>query len=256
MLLRVIAKMLRISLEVQRAKDKALSKLIQKYDHRVGYGVFKGMLLGKNVHWSKNDKITQILGVYEEHVLKKLQDFRNDGADTFIDIGAADGYFCVGFAYADIFKHIWAYEISQKGRDNIRENAANNFCENRLSVQSEANFQSINLALNKDKKAAILIDIEGGEYDLLDDNMLSLMSGNFIICELHPWMREDGYEHQSKLLERAGIYFNIEIIDRNSYNPNKFEELFEFTDEERLIVLGEGRQKKMDWLVMTPLKNN
>jgi hypothetical protein len=41
---------------------------------------------------------------------------------------------------------------------------------------------------------------------------------------------------------------------RESYTPNLFPEFNDLSDEERLVAVGEGRAKNMQWLVLTPNK--
>ena len=246
------AKCLGVKLDIQRAKDKAWKILKDKHQMRVGYGPFKGMKLNEKVWWSANDRITQTLGIYEEHVLEKLIDLKKQGAERFIDIGAADGYFCVGLAFANIYENIFAFEVQEKGRSFIRENALANGCADKVQIQGEANFTSLSRILSDQQKTSILIDIEGAEYQFLDEKMLELLSGHHVICELHPWVVEDGYKLEEALLNRASKFFDVELIQREAYTPNRFEELSDLSDEERLIAVGESRGKNMQWLVLSP----
>jgi tRNA G46 methylase TrmB len=125
--------------------------LCEKYNYEVAYGPFKGMKLNKDIWWSKNDRITQTLGTYEEHILESLIDFRNKGATRLIDIGAADGYFAVGMAYAKIYKNVYAFEIEQQGRYRIAENAYANGCKDSLIIQGEATHSSLAEILDGEK---------------------------------------------------------------------------------------------------------
>ena len=238
--------------EIQRAKNKVLNKIILEHGHQVAYGTFKGMKLSKNTYWSKNDIITHILGVYEKHVLKKIIEFSKKGNYPFIDIGAADGYFAIGMAFSETFKKIYAFEIDEEGRRSLNRNIENNFCKDKVVVDIEANFETLKEIVDKNKSAVILIDIEGSEFDLLDDNLLQLLSNCYIVCELHPTLSTNGFEKQNMLINNAKAFFDVSIIQRESYSPNKFSELNEFTDEERLIAFGEGRENNMNWLILEP----
>ena len=250
---RKIAQVLRVDLDgVQRVKNKVLKKLVERHDMRVAYGPFRGMKLNSSVWWSKNDLITQMLGVYEEHVMDKLVEFSRSGIDKFIDIGAADGYFCVGAAYGGLFKRVIAFEISLKGQEHIKENASSNQCFDKILVRGEASHSSLSDVLSDVCQSVILIDIEGEEYRFLDEKMLQLFSKHFVICELHPWLVEGGSDEEDSLISRASFYFDCAMIRREVYRPNDFDELSEFNDEERLIAVGEGREKNMNWLVLSP----
>ena len=59
---------------------------------------------------------------------------------------------------------------------------------------------------------------------------------------------------QQRLLDSCKNFFEISLVKRETYNPNKFEELDKFSDEERLIAFGEGRENNMNWLILTPKK--
>ena len=55
---------------------------------------------------------------------------------------------------------------------------------------------------------------------------------------------------------RASLEFDARFIERKTYNPNEFEELLEFSDDERLLAFSEGRVKLIQWLVLTPKVSN
>ena len=251
-IVRIFLRILKQPNEIQRAKNKVLNKIILEHGHQVAYGTFKGMKLSKNTYWSKNDIITHILGVYEKHVLKKIIEFSKKGNYPFIDIGTADGYFAIGMAFSETFKKIYAFEIDEEGRRSLNRNIENNLCKDKVVVDIEANFETLKDIIDKNKSAVILIDIEGSEFDLLDDNLLQLLSNCYIVCELHPTLSANGFEKQNMLINNAKAFFDVSIIQRESYSPNKFSELNEFTDEERLIAFGEGRNNNMNWLILEP----
>ena len=251
-IVRFVAKILHVEVGIQLAKNKAYKILSEKYDFRVAYGPFKGMQLNKNIWWSRNDLITQTLGIYEEHILEKIKFFSKYGATAFIDIGAADGYFAVGMAYSKLYEKVYAFEIEEDGRNRIIENALRNNCEKKIQVFGKANLKSIKKITAIEKKATFLIDIEGSEYDFLDTNMLEALANHFVICELHPWLVNDGEMLQEKLLESASSFFDVDLIKRESYNPNNFSDFDNLSDEERLIAVGEGRERNMYWMILSP----
>ena len=100
-----------------------------------------------------------------------------------------------------------------------------------------------------------MIDIKGGEFELLTKDILNLVKKCMVIKELHPNLVIDGSQKKERLLNIYKVFFEITMIERMSYNPNKFEKLSQFADEDRLISFGEGRDTKMQWLVLVPKKN-
>jgi len=209
------------------------------------------MLLPENLWWG-DDRITQTLGIYEEYVLNQLIENSKRGATKLIDIGAADGYFAVGLTYSKTYKKCIAFEISDEGQKRILENAKRNHCDGLIEINGEANLDSLATALSGSEKSTVLIDIEGCEYDLLNDKVLKTMSNSFVICELHHNLVDDGFAREKELLERAEQYFNTRLIKRETYNPNAFSELDHLGDVQRLIAVSEGRTKNTRWLVCSP----
>ncbi len=251
---RIFLKIFKTPNEIERKKIKVLNHLIQIHDYKVAHGIFKGMKLNKNLFWSKHDLITHILGVYEQHILDQLIKFSNQDNEIFIDIGAADGYFAVGSAFSKLFKKVYAFEIQKNGRESLKFNAEANLCDKNIIINSEANFNSLKNLIDKHSRAVVLIDIEGDEFKLLDFKTLNLLSNCKIIIELHPEQVVDGLNKQKELINFSKKLFDISLIKRETYNPNVFEELDHFTDEERLIAFAEGRDNNMRWLILEPKK--
>jgi hypothetical protein len=158
---------LRVDIGSQLAKNKVWQILESRYGKEIAYGPFKGMKISDEVWWSKNDRITQMLGTYEEHVFEKLNFFAKQGASRFVDIGAADGYFAIGMAYSKIYSEVLAFEQEPTGQACIRNNSVINQCENVVSVFGEADYSSLKKLLSDDVKTSVLVDIEGAEYQLV-----------------------------------------------------------------------------------------
>ena len=251
-LLRLIAKIIGIDIGVGKFRQEVWSIISKEHNHKVAYGPFKGMSLPKKVWWG-DDRISQTLGIYEEHVLSQLIDKSQQGATKFIDVGAADGYFAIGLIYSKIYQKCIAFEISKEGQKRILENAKRNHCEDSIKIYGEANLESLAAALSGPEISTVLIDIEGGEYDLLNEEALELLSDSFIICELHHNAFDNGLARERDLLQRASRYFNTSLIKRETYNPNAFPELDHLSDAHRLMAVSEGRSKNTRWLVCSPL---
>lgn len=237
---------------VSLKKQKVLDNLLIKYNSRVKYGPFKNLILDKDSWWAKFDLISQILGTYEENVVNYVLSKREETKELFVNIGAADGYFAVGFAFSGLFENIYAYEISRDARNKIRENAIRNNCINKINIKNEANIYSFMEIEKSFKSGMILIDIEGSEYDLLDQKMFSILKNFHLIVEMHPFLVNDGFLKNERLLLDAKKYFNVDISFRKNYSPCKFKELAKFSEDEQLLALSEGRSEKTEWLLLSP----
>ncbi len=193
----------------------------------------------------------QILGSYEEHIIHLLKEFSGDRYSQFIDIGAADGFFAVGVVRSQIYSNSIAFEISEKGRETIKRCAKLNNVSTDVEVKGLADLESLHEAVSN-KSSVVMIDIEGGEYDLLSGEVLAVLKECCVICELHPWLIPDGDQKQEKLINACENLFETRVIRRNSYDPNKIARLNCYSDEQRLLAMGEGRHRNMNWLVLTP----
>ena len=180
-----------IPLEIEKTKQKLLNFVINKHDYTVAYGVFKGMRLSKATWWSKYDLISQTLGTYEAHVVREVKAILRAGLKNFIDIGAADGYFAVGTIYAGMYQKAYAFESSARWVE-IRsfQNAKQNKCDKNVFVFGDATAKSINEILEKHSKDAILIDIEGREYEFLTTEMLHSLGNAISFVNYTPgWLK-------------------------------------------------------------------
>jgi len=238
-----------------QSKTRVLKHLRCLYGETVEYGPFKGMKLGSKVWWSQYDVITKLLGVYEEHIVEQLGCFYSTSTVPFVDIGAADGYFAVGVAKLDWAEKVFAFEISPVARSILEGNAISNSCANKIDIQSEATLDNIADIIHTYPGVFVLVDIEGAEYDLFNHDLLKLLKHSTIIIELHPRKIKDGWLKQTKLLEEAAQFFKTEILVRESYSPNIFKELSEFSDDDRLLALSEGRKASAQWLLLRPMSH-
>ena len=116
----------------------------------------------------------------------------------------------------------------------------------------EANLQTIvSLDPNLLNRALILIDIEGAEFDLLDTNFLKICANSTLNLEIHKWV-ENFEELNIKLLIIAGKFFDIEIRDHSDRPINHILEIQDFPDDNRNLLVSEGRPSLMRYLKLNP----
>jgi hypothetical protein len=226
--------------------------LKQEFGNHVTYGVFKGMKLGDDSWWGLFDQSPMILGTYEKHVQERLKAESNNRR-VFIDIGAADGFFGIGAIVSDLFEKAYCFEISQKGQKVIRENARINNISERIEVHGEANRETLLsiLSLYKPSEVLILCDIEGAEYDFLDEQLLKELIGVGVIVELHEFI-EAGREKAEALIARANEVHQVEELNEIPIDLNEFEVLDSLGSNSRLLAISEGRPEAMRWITLSP----
>ena len=156
--------------ETIRQRQKRISlELFKMLNGTVKYGPFKGLRLTHNPWWGQLDLGSQCLGLYEKEILKFIENIEDGQFTNFIDIGAADGYYAVGLLSTGKIQRSICFEKTDKGREAIFTNWKNNGAIGQLVVKAKANFESIATLTEHDlERSLILIDIEGGEFELLN----------------------------------------------------------------------------------------
>lgn len=229
-------------------------KLSKLFDNTVAYGPFKGLILSDTSWWGAADRGSMLLGLYEQEVLTTLTQLAV-GRETLIDLGAADGYYAVGSVSSGLFTRSIAFEISPEGRTAIGDNAERNLVSDLVRVLGEAEsdfLTELQAKYSLDlESTALLIDIEGAEFDLLSAELLERMSQAALIIEIHDFHIEDK-ARVSELLGNAARYFNTEWVTTGQRDLSTFPELTDWSDDDRWILCSESRPKRMKWLILTP----
>lgn len=225
--------------------------LSERFNSTVRYGPFRGMRLTKEASWIGPDRAPMLLGMYEQEVVQVLSDHR-DTSRAFIDIGAADGFYGVGVLVAGWFSRAYCYELSEVGQTVMRRNAAVNGVSKDLIVRGAAHRDFYNDIPREDLEGAvILVDIEGGEFDLLDASALTALQAATVVIEIHPWV-EDGEGKIQRLLERAQSTHRVSSFATGARNPGEFEELRKYSDTDRWLICSEDRPMLMSWMLLEP----
>ena len=239
--------------ETIRQRQKRISlELFKMLNGTVKYGPFKGLRLTHNPWWGQLDLGSQCLGLYEKEILKFIENIEDGQFTNFIDIGAADGYYAVGLLSTGKIPGSICFEKTDKGREAILTNWKNNGAIGQLVVKVKANFESIATLTEHDlERSLILIDIEGGEFELLNNDTIHKFRYSKILLEIHNWVT-DFEEKYKNLLISLDEFFCIKIIKRVDRQVDNYMELRDFTDDNRLLLISERRPCLMRFLELTP----
>jgi hypothetical protein len=169
-------------------------------------GPFKGMRYGDFSHNSA--LIPKLLGTYEAELQGWVGEALAADYDAVINIGCAEGYYAVGFAFAHPTIEVVAFDTSSAALDMLSKLATLNGLQDRLRVADAQTPAELETLLRQYKRPLLVIDIEGAEDDLLDIRRApSLLSADMII-ETH-----DGYNFgvTRRLIERFWPTHRFEI---------------------------------------------
>ena len=64
---------------------------------------------------------------------------------------------------------------------------------------------------------------------------------------------EEIEESKKKFFQLMKNNFSLEILQNSGRNPYAIDEIQDLDDDERWLIMSEGRPKKMDWIVCVPL---
>lgn len=237
---------------VRERHERVSDEVYALCNAEVKYGPFRNMKLSSKRWWGNRDRGSQCLGLYEKEILDEIE-LHVEGYDTFIDIGAADGYYAIGMLFSGKAQHAICFESSDLGQSTILENWKLNGSPGSLKCFGEATAASLAKLLPRDLvDSLVLIDIEGAEFALLSDAVLALLCKSNVIIEIHNWV-DNFTEEYSALLTRLQKRFQITPIARAERPTFHLDELRDFTDDNRLLLTSESRPCVMRFLKLTPM---
>jgi hypothetical protein len=169
-------------------------------------GPFKGMRYGD---FSFNSALLpKLLGTYEADLHGWIADALAAGHDGVINVGCAEGYYAVGFAYADPKLEVLAFDTSHVAVEMLVRLAEMNGLQERVRVASARTPDELEGLLQRYRRPLLFVDIEGAEDELLDIRRAPSLAAADMIVETH-----DGYNFgvTRRLIERFWPTHRFEI---------------------------------------------
>lgn len=161
----------------ERLKALRLEKL------EVLSGPFKGMAYGDFAHGSPI--MPKLLGTYESELHTWIADAIFRDYDCIINVGSAEGYYAVGFAYTKPLIEVFAFDTAKATDSMVPKLAALNAVQNRVHKSGACSPHQLQDLLSKFRKPLLFIDIEGFEDELLDIKKAPSLRFADIIVETH-----------------------------------------------------------------------
>ena len=100
------------------------------------------------------------------------------------------------------------------------------------------------------RQSLFLIDIEGEEFKMLNEENISMLKESILVIENHSFLSKN--EHVKRFFELIKKYYNLEILNNGSRNPYNIKEIDDFDDDEKWLMMSENRKQTMDWLILIP----
>jgi len=247
-LLIIIVFVLKLEDVVTQTRREVLGKKVwEYYGGEIAYGIFKGVKINSHSDWSgTKDTGPKILGLYENQILKWIQ---QKNFDLLIDIGAADGYYALGILSSKIASRAVTFEISVNDREITKASAINNSVDDKIFIRGEATTSEIIETLKSCSNGLIIIDIEGGEYNLVTSELLDAAKNCWLVIEIHEILNKDIQVNMLNLCKESHDFEELTSLERNFPKDSFTEKL---TDNERALLLSEGRPYAMSWMCLSP----
>lgn len=204
----------------------------------------------------------KLLGSYEKELHKIINLIKENEYSEIIDIGCAEGYYAIGFAYlakAKNFKtKVYAYDIDIKARVLCSNMARVNFVKDRITIRNKCTSDTLK-NFKFTGKNLIISDCEGYERELFNNSVTNNLKNSDILIEVHDFDMSKNYkisnfEYLIKLFRDTHKYEIIySIDDYEKVYRYKYKELSNLNNQKKFFVLAEGRPCLMKWLFFTPI---
>lgn len=238
---------------VKQYRKRMSRRLFEHSDGVVARGPFKGMKLGSLSHLSVGPLALKLFGLYEVEVADVLAGLK--GRRTLVNIGAGDGYFSIGMVLAGVVENSVCFELDGKGRDAIRRHAELNGVGARIAIHGAAD-ASLLRKLEQEgvdpAATAVLCDIEGAEFGVLDKALIGHFAETVFVVEVHPFAVSDGAAALAALEQRFAATHRVERVSARPRDWSGIPEIEALNDNARALVVSEGRKELGLWLVARP----
>jgi hypothetical protein len=194
--------------------------------------------------------VAQLLGSYEREIAPAIQRAVDRRFEQYVDIGASDGYYAVGFARSVPSSTVYAYEMNPFPARLCRRLAAANGADRPLELLGECRLEDLRAL--PDRPSFVLCDAEGAEACLMDPAAVPLLRSASLVVELHAFAVP---EVEQLIMERFSATHTIEIVRTQPRYIGEFPALMEVpgvTYIDRQLAVAEFRPHPMAWAVMEP----
>lgn len=145
-------------------------------------GPFKGMKYGSTRAFC-SALHPKILGSYEHEIEGLVEEALSGKYPTLVDVGAADGYYAVGFAVKDPLIRVIAFEMEERARVEFAKLAEANGVSSRVDLRGKCEPSDL-LALDAEP-GLFIMDCEGYEEALLTEQLITRFKDWDFIIETH-----------------------------------------------------------------------
>lgn len=238
------------SKKYKRIYDNLNRRILLEFKSKVHSGPFKGMSYIDSSNGSTF--VPKILGSYEKELHTIVEKIIESEYTNYVDIGCAEGYYAVGFAYrlrSNQNVKIFAYDTNENALHNLNKMARLNGIENKIVSKPLFDYQEFEHF--KGEGTFIMCDIEGDELNLIN----VVLAPEFLNCDLLVEVHDGGVrrkeikEHLKRSFEKT---HNIQIIDFRAKGLEDYNYIKWIPSKsKRIELLDEKRKYGLEWMLIT-----
>jgi hypothetical protein len=158
--------------------------LLNAIPWRVSAGPFSGTRC--EVTSTGDGVVVKLAGTYEQEIHPAFRSAIDRRPSVIVDIGAAEGFYVSALARAVPGARVIAYETKPEWQGRIKHVAGLNGVAGRCEVRGFCDKGEFRRLLASERgRVFMLMDIEGGEFSLLEPDILPLLGGAELLVELH-----------------------------------------------------------------------
>jgi 16S rRNA G966 N2-methylase RsmD len=217
-------------------------------------GAYKDMKIG-DIAWSEYDYCPKIIGVYENEVQNELL---KTNCKYIVNLGAGEGYHAIGQILSGTKEQAICFELSKTSRKFLNTNSKINNIENKIKIFEKANNNYLDYLQEKIsdidfKECVFLIDIEGDEFNIINNKNLETLKESKLIIEFHEKDKSLN-EENLRFIEMLKQFYDLNFLTTTERDFSKIDLLKDFIDIDRWLMASENRIRLMKWIVCVPKK--
>lgn len=192
--------------------------------------------------------LPKLVGSYECELHGAVADIVSKDYDVIVDIGCAEGYYAIGFARALPKAQVYAFDTDALGRKLCQAMARENSVSGRVKVAGKCDASLLNSLLGT-RRALVISDCEGCEYDLLRLDFVAGLKQADLLVELHNCVSA---EQQQAFLKQFEATHSINLVDTQERHPADYPALSFLRLKQQHLAVNEFRNTgEQSWALIT-----
>ena len=172
-----------ITVAVSERLTEITNWIVRSTEGKVQSGPFAGMVLPTRTSWGGGDIAAKILGFYEAELHRHIERAIERQPDIVVNVGCAEGYYAIGLARRLPAARLHAFDISPEAQSVCAAAAAQNGVADRVSIGGRCDSGQLVALARSGKRVLIVMDCEGGELQLLDQDTVRQLGNCDLIVE-------------------------------------------------------------------------